>query len=121
VPHEAGRPWLLLCQHERTRIICYPLPEPRATEDRIVALGRALGDEKRVRMLTRLAAGDASLAELAETAEIAKSTAHHHLAQLRNAGLVEMRGNAQGYSFSLRPDGVANGRNLFVELLGRIE
>jgi DNA-binding transcriptional ArsR family regulator len=116
VPHKASRPWLLLCQHERTRIICYPLPQRRGTQERIVALGRALGDEKRVRMLMRLVEDDASLAELAETAKVAKSTAHHHLGQLRNAGLVEMHGNAQGYWFSLRRDGITDARNLLLEL-----
>jgi len=119
VPHKALSPWLLLCQHGRTRIICYPLPEPQAVEDRLLALGRALGDEKRVRMLLRLTDGDASLAELAETAQVAKSTAHHHLAQLRAAGLVEMRGNAQRYWFSLRRDGLGDGRRLLAELQAR--
>jgi DNA-binding transcriptional ArsR family regulator len=117
VPHKAMRPWLLLCQHERTRIICYPLPESRATEDQIVDLGRALGDEKRVRMLARLASGDASLSELADTAQVARSTAHHHVAQLRAAGLVEMHGNAQRYWFSLRPEGITDARRLLAGLV----
>jgi DNA-binding transcriptional ArsR family regulator len=108
VPHEAARPWLLLCQHDRTRIICYPVPETKDVENRLVTLGRALGDERRVRMLARLAEGDATLAELAAIAQVAKSTAHHHLSRLRDAGLVEMRGNAQGYWFSLRLDGFAD-------------
>jgi DNA-binding transcriptional ArsR family regulator len=112
VPHEAARPWLLLCQHERSRIICYPLPERRETEDRIVAFGRALADEKRVRMLMRLSSGDATLAELAATAGVAKSTAHHHLTLLRTAGLVELHGNAQGYRFALSRRGLAGGRRL---------
>ena len=108
IPQEAARPWLLLCQHERTRIICYPVPETKDVENRLVTLGRALGDERRVRMLARLAEGEATLAELAAIAQVAKSTAHHHLSRLRDAGLVEMRGNAQGYWFSLRPDGFAD-------------
>lgn len=116
VPHAAARPWLLLCQHERTRIICYPLPSPEALADRALALGRALADEGRVRMVRRLAAGDASLTELAEIAGVARSTAHHHLAQLRAAGLVTMRGNARGYRFVLRPDGLAGARRTLSEL-----
>ena len=116
VPHAAARPWLLLCQHDRTRLICYPLPAPEALEERALALGRALGDEGRVRMLRRLAVGDASLTELAGVAGVARSTAHHHLAHLRNAGLVTMRGNARGYSFSIRPDGLAAARRTLAEL-----
>jgi DNA-binding transcriptional ArsR family regulator len=116
VPHVAARPWLLLCQHERKRIICYPLPEAHDLDRRALALGRALGDGHRVRMLRRLAAGEASLAELAETAATAKSTAHHHLAQLRAAGLVTMTGNARSYRFALRGEGLAEARRLLAEL-----
>lgn len=116
VPHAAARPWLLLCQHERARIICYPLPSPESLADRALALGRALADDGRVRMVRRLAAGDASLNELAEVAGVARSTAHHHLAQLRAAGLVTMRGNARGYWFMLRPEGFADARRTLSEL-----
>jgi DNA-binding transcriptional ArsR family regulator len=116
VPHSAARPWLLLCQHERTRIICYPLPSAEALTDRALTLGRALADDGRVRMVRRLAAGDASLNELAEVAGVARSTAHHHLAQLRAAGIVTMRGNARGYWFMLRPEGLADARRTLSEL-----
>ncbi|HEY4411400.1 MAG TPA: winged helix-turn-helix domain-containing protein [Gaiellaceae bacterium] len=112
VPHRVASPWLLLCQHERARIICYPVPSPEEVGDRLVALGRALGDAQRVRMLLRLTQGDATLAELAETTQLAKSTAHHHLAQLRAAGLVEMHGNARGYWFTLSREGLAAGAGL---------
>ena len=116
VPHVAARPWLLLCQHRRTRIICYSLREEERLEGRALLLGRALADEGRVRMLRRLAAGDASLAELAETAGVARSTAHHHLSHLRAAGLVTMRGNARAYWFTLRRDGLADARGVLAEL-----
>jgi DNA-binding transcriptional ArsR family regulator len=88
------------------------VPSPEEIEDRLVALGRALGDAGRVRMLLRLTQGDATLAELAETTQLAKSTAHHHLAQLRAAGLVEMHGNARGYWFALSRDGLLAGASL---------
>ena len=116
VPQAAARPWLLLCQHGRKRIICYPLPEGEDLERRALALGRALADERRLRMLRRLAAGDATLAELAGTAETAKSTAHHHVAHLRAAGLVTMHGNARAYRFALRAEGFTEGRRLLAEL-----
>jgi DNA-binding transcriptional ArsR family regulator len=119
VPHEAARPWLLLCQHGDARIICYPLgaaAEP-SLEDEGVRLGRALGDEQRMRILRRLVAGDASLAELAESVGIAKSTAHHHLAILREAGLVSLHGNARRYWYSLRPGVAGESAVLVAELL----
>jgi DNA-binding transcriptional ArsR family regulator len=116
VPHVAARPWLFLCQHERTRIICYPVPEEKGIEERALALGRALGDEGRVRMLRVLATREATLAELAAAAGVAKSTAHHHLSQLRIAGLVAMHGNARGYRFTLRAEGLAAARRTLGEL-----
>jgi DNA-binding transcriptional ArsR family regulator len=118
VPHAAARPWLLLCQHRRTRIICYPLREDEGLEERALLLGRALADEGRIHMLRRLAAGDATLAELAEAAGVARSTAHHHLAHLRAAGIVTMHGNARAYWFTLRRDGLADARRLLGELGG---
>jgi DNA-binding transcriptional ArsR family regulator len=119
VPHEAARPWLLLCQHGDARIICYPLDTVSDTslEDEALRLGRALGDEQRLRILRRLVAGDASLAELAESAGVAKSTAHHHLALLREAGLVTLHGNARRYWYSLRPGVAGESAVLVAELL----
>ena len=111
VPHVAARPLLLLCQHRAARVICYPVsPELIDPEESLahetVLLGRALGDGRRVAILRHLASGDATLDELAGAAGLAKSTAHHHLAQLRAAGLVTLRGNARGYWYALRPEGL---------------
>ena len=122
VPHLAARPWLLLCQHDDARIICYAAQdEPQDPEEDLFAsalrIGRALGDERRLRMLRRLAAGEATLAELAEVSGIGKPTAHHHLGTLRAAGLVTLRGNARGYWYSLRPEGNGEARRVLGELL----
>ena len=112
VPHEGARPLLLLCQHRDARVICYPLPQERLDPEeelaeRAVAVGRAIGDARRVRILRRLVASDATLDELAEAVGLARSTTHHHLTQLRAAGLVALRGNARGYWYALRPEGLA--------------
>jgi DNA-binding transcriptional ArsR family regulator len=122
IPHVAAAPWLMLCQHRDARLICYPVERrPRdsdeAVADRALRVGRALGDERRLRILRRLAAGDASLGELAEVAGLAKSTAHHHLSQLRAAGLVTMGGNARGYWYRLRPEGAGEAAATLRELL----
>jgi DNA-binding transcriptional ArsR family regulator len=120
VPHLGGRPWLFLCQHRETRLICYPAGEhgaaARATS-RAVALGKALADEQRVAILGRLTRGEASLGELADAAGLAKSTAHHHLVVLRGAGLVGLRGAARAYRYFLREDALASSRNLLAEVL----
>jgi DNA-binding transcriptional ArsR family regulator len=119
IPHAAARPWLLLCQHGDARIIGYPLATAAESslEEEGIRLGRALGDEQRIRILRRLVAGDASLAELADSVGIAKSTAHHHLALLREAGLVSLHGNARRYWYSLRPGVAGESAVLVAELL----
>lgn len=120
-PHLAARPWLLLCQHRDVRIICYPAEDAgeagRDVRERALTLGRALADEARVAILRRLAGGDASLNELTELTGLAKSTAHHHLGQLRAAGLVVIRGNARAYRYSLAEEAVSVAGTLLAELL----
>ena len=121
VPHVGSRPLLLLCQHRDARVICYPLAEePRDPEaslaERAVAVGRALGDGRRVQILRRLALAEATLDELAEATGLAKSTTHHHLTQLRAAGLVALRGNARGYWYALRPEGLTDAQRAIGEL-----
>jgi len=121
VPHLAARPSLLLCQHRTDRVICYPLAEEHADPEaalaeQAVALGRALGDERRVQILRHLAFREASLDELAESVGLARSTAHHHLAQLRAAGLVALRGNARGYWYTLEPEGLTAAQHALSEL-----
>ena len=51
-------------------------------------LSKALGDEKRLRILRALAEGEKTLMELAEMFGVAKTTMHHHMIVLRSAGLV---------------------------------
>ncbi len=60
---------------------------------------RALADERRLRILRLLVQRDhISLQEVADTVEVTKSTAHHHLATLRTAGLVRVSDADKGYS-----------------------
>jgi DNA-binding transcriptional ArsR family regulator len=113
IPHFAARPWLLLCQHRDTRVICYSaadeeLEPAQQREQRLLAVGRALGDPKRVGIILRLERGDATLQELADEIGLAKSTTHHHLGQLRAARLIALRGNAAGYRYTLDPTGFAD-------------
>lgn len=121
VPHLAAAPSLLLCQHRDARVICYPAEGTAASDvaARAVTLGKALSDPVRVEILRVLAAGETSLGELARRAGVVKSTTHHHLAALRAAGLVTVRGNARCYWYALRLDGVAEARSLLAELLVR--
>jgi DNA-binding transcriptional ArsR family regulator len=122
VPHLAARPWLLLCQHRDTRVICYPARRPgRAAReelaDGLVRLGRALGDEQRVRILTSLAGGSKDLDELAGALGLARSTVHHHLGLLRAAKLVSLEGNARRYRYGLRREAVGEANALLAGLM----
>ena len=83
-----------------TRIICVPAAdddEERDVRSRALRLGRALGDEKRVEILRVSPPARRALNELADATGLAKSTVHHHVAVLRQAELVTLRGNARGY------------------------
>ena len=95
IPQLAVRPWVLLCEQDDARLFCYPASdEPAADEttppSRLLRMHKALGDERRLRMLKALTASSATLQELADRFGLPKSTAHHHLAILRAAGLVRM-------------------------------
>jgi DNA-binding transcriptional ArsR family regulator len=88
------RPWVVLWEHRGTKIFCYPIASPAeegASPAEVARVYKALGDEGRLKLLRRLSDGSLTLAEAAEELGVAKSTAHHHLAILRQAGFVTVR------------------------------
>lgn len=94
IPQLTTRPWVWLAEHDEARLYCYPVADESLASDeseppgRLVRLHRALADEKRLRMLRAIAESSTTLQELADRFGLPKSTAHHHLAILRSAGLV---------------------------------
>src|SRR6185312_4364453 len=68
---------------------------------------RALADESRRAMLETLADGPATVNELAAMLPIARPGVSRHLRVLREAGLVEVRQEAQRRVYSLRPQPLA--------------
>jgi DNA-binding transcriptional ArsR family regulator len=110
-PSYLERPWVLLAEYRRTKIFCYPVAVEGAVKDTpspeaLARLYKALGDEGRLRLLKLLRSGPVSLAQATETLGVAKSTAHHHLAILRHAGLVLIQ-DSEGKDrteYSLRDD-----------------
>ena len=66
------------------------------------AVLRALADESRRTMLDTLTAGPATAGELAALLPIARPGVSRHLRVLREAGLVEVRQEAQRRIYSLR-------------------
>ncbi len=67
----------------------------------------AISDESRRTMLETLRRGHATVGELAERLPIARPGVSRHLRVLREAGLVEVRQDAQWRIYSLRPEPLA--------------
>lgn len=117
IPSKIIRPWTVIIEHEGLRIFAYSvgdehlLADPEAPPSYLVDLYKALGDERRLRMLSILSEGDAGLMEIAERVELAKSTAHHHLRILRSAGLVRVT-VGETRSYSLRREGLPEAARL---------
>jgi len=70
-----------------------------------VALFRSLADETRLRIVARLAAGEARVVDLTGQLGLAQSTVSKHLACLRGCGLVDYRAEGRQSFYSLtRPE-----------------
>lgn len=110
-PVSTPRPWVYMSEHKRVKIFCPPITADRAqTRDgdpaALVRIYKALGDEKRLKLLKLLQAGPVSLTDAAQEVGLAKSTTHHHLAILRQAGFVLIREGDDTYQLraDLRPE-----------------
>ena len=71
------------------------------------AILRALADESRLTLVEALATGPASAGELAALLPIARPGVSRHLRVLREAGLVQVRKEAQRRVYQLRPQPLA--------------
>ena len=84
----------------RTLVGTYPTSYSRSMD----AVLHALADESRRTVLEILRSHPASAGELAEVIPIARPGVSRHLRVLREAGLVEVRQEAQRRIYSLRPE-----------------
>ena len=66
------------------------IADPDAPSVWMVSVYKALADERRLRVLRRLAESPTSLTDLATHIGVAKSTMHHHVGILRRAGMVRV-------------------------------
>ena len=71
------------------------------------AVLRALADESRRTVLEALSSGPATAGELAALLPIARPGVSRHLRVLREAGLVDVRQQAQQRVYTLRPEPLA--------------
>lgn len=103
IPSFVNRPLVTYVELGETMLIVYPVADESVTAEtdapplRLVRLSKALGDEKRLRILRVLAEGEKSLVELAELFGVAKTTMHHHMIILRSAGLVSASVGSKRY------------------------
>jgi DNA-binding transcriptional ArsR family regulator len=84
----------------------------RASKDALfaefAAVGKALGNPKRLELLDLLAQGSRSVDELALATDVGVSTCSAHLQTLREAGLVDNRREGKRIYYSLAGDDVAS-------------
>jgi DNA-binding transcriptional ArsR family regulator len=101
------RPWNVFWEQGASLLLGVPVAEhrlggdPDAPPERLVQLAKALGDERRLRVLRRLTTGSYTLQELADHFAVSKTTLLHHLVILRSAGIVRVEAGANG-RYSLR-------------------
>lgn len=131
IPSMLMRPLSLIDLYRRTLFVYYGIPDefvdsdPEAPPPWLVRTYKALGDERRLRILRRLSQGPASLDELTEMLDLTKSTVHHHTVLLRGAGLIRIHmGNDKSSgkkSFSLREQALGNARGVLDSYLTTVE
>ena len=103
IPSFVNRPLVSFTEIGEVQIIAYPVADESVSADldtpplRLVRLSKALGDEKRLRILRALGDGEKNLLELAEMFGVAKTTMHHHMIILRSAGLVSVAVGSKRY------------------------
>jgi DNA-binding transcriptional ArsR family regulator len=119
IPHVQREPWLVLAQHLAARLIVYQARAQRGAEERVAALGRALADPKRVEILSLVARGADRVSELVAQTGLARSTVHHHLAELRDARLIDLEGNARAYRYLPRQEALQETVTLLSEVIPR--
>jgi DNA-binding transcriptional ArsR family regulator len=93
-PQHHLRPYNNDCLIADGMLVFYPaevLPTPAdAPPTALLRLTRGLSDESRLRILRYLSGGPRSLTDVARFAGLSQPTVHHHLTQLRAAGLIRL-------------------------------
>jgi DNA-binding transcriptional ArsR family regulator len=101
LPSIAIRPVWAVADHRTANVFAFPAPDPEgrgATPPaRLVALGRAIGDETRLRILRELATHPATPPDLADRMGIPRTTLLHHLRILRDADLIAVQVHDSAY------------------------
>jgi hypothetical protein len=121
IPSTVLRPAVHSFDHHDTKILIVPVDDAAlagsgAPPQPLTQLLRAVADERRLRILQRLATSDARVAELARHTGMPATTLLHHLGILRAAGLVQPCPDDRGYT--LRPDSLHDLPGALISWLG---
>ncbi len=80
--------------------------------EHMLFLLKALADKSRLLMLNHLAKGEITVGALADAISLSEPTVSHHLARLREAGLVSLRMAGTQRFYSINSTGLAKFKNL---------
>jgi DNA-binding transcriptional ArsR family regulator len=117
IPHLDPTVPLVLAQHRSARLVVYRAGAQQDAQELLLAFGRAVADPKRVEILALIGRGLGRAQDLVEATQLSRSTVHHHLAQLREAGLVALEGNARAYTYVARREAAARIAALVAEIV----
>jgi DNA-binding transcriptional ArsR family regulator len=123
VPSVAIRPLWAVTDHRAANVFAFPAPRAADEEPsppaRLVALGKAIGDETRLRILRELATEPATPPDLADRMGIPRTSLLHHLRILRDADLISVRVNDTNYhQYHVRDEYFGEIERLLGEYLG---
>jgi DNA-binding HxlR family transcriptional regulator len=88
----------------------------RGKENAIIDLLKALADESRLVLLRLLNEGERTVGDLASQVGLGEPTVSHHLARLRQAGLVTLRMAGNQRFYRVNPAGLARFKKLAAEI-----
>jgi DNA-binding transcriptional ArsR family regulator len=122
VPSVAVRPLFVVLDHRTANLFVYPTLTDRDESGppaRLVALGKAIGDETRLRILRELATEPATPPDLAQRMGIPRTTLLHHLNLLRRSGLIAVNVHDSAYhTYTVRDERLGDIGRLLESYLG---
>ena len=119
----SGR-WVVISEHDNLRIFSYPVSDEHLDTDPATPPAGSSRSTRRLPTSAAFASSTCSaprhgrFGELADKIELAKSTTHHHLRALRQAGLVRVIVGDDDKRFELRQGAVPEAWNLLAAYLG---
>ena len=87
------------------------------SEEAVVRMFKALGDENRIRILKLLCSGEKCACNLLQTLEISQPTLSHHMHILCDAGLVNSRKEGKWMHYTINCEGSCRVRSMLMEVL----